>query len=107
MFLLLTIFYLLKRFGVIRVFLSPRLILLARLRIPSAKTLPQDTKHSLYADDLAIWSSSPDPLNAAQKALDHLEEWSLKWCLSVNPAKCECCFFSTNPHQASHQPNSL
>jgi len=27
-----------------------------------AKTLPQETKHSLYADDLAIWSSSPDQL---------------------------------------------
>jgi len=49
----------------------------------------------------------PDPLKAAhtvQKALDHLETWSLKWRLPVNPAKCECCFFSTDPHQASHQP---
>jgi len=72
------------------------------------KTFPQGTKHSLYADDLAIWSSSsPDPLKAAhsvQKALNHLEEWSLKWRLPVNPAKCECCFFNTDPHQASHQP---
>jgi len=71
------------------------------------KTLPQGTKHSLYVDDLTIWSSSPDPLKAAhsvQKALDHLEEWSLKSCLLVNPAKCECCFFNMDPHQASHQP---
>jgi len=71
-----------------------------------AKTLPQEPKHSLYADDLAIWSSSPDPLkdvHSVQKALDHLEEWSLKWRLPVNPAKCECCFFSTNLYQASHQ----
>jgi len=30
-----------------------------------AKTLPQGTKHSIYADDLAIWSFSPDTLKAA------------------------------------------
>jgi len=50
-------------------------------------SLPQGTNHLLYADDLAIWSSSPDPLKAAhtvQKALDHLEERSLKWHLSVS-----------------------
>jgi len=72
-----------------------------------AKSLPQGTKHSLYADDLAIWSYSPDLLKAThtvQKTHDHLKEWSLKWCLPVNPAKCKCCFFSTDPHQASHQP---
>jgi len=58
-------------------------------------------KHSLYADDVAIRSSSPDPLKAThsvQKALDHLEECSLKWRLPVNPAKCKCCFFNTDPH---------
>jgi len=34
--------------------------------------------------------SLSDPLKAAhtiQKALDHLDEWSLKWRLPVNPAK--------------------
>jgi len=73
-----------------------------------AKTLTQRTKHSSYADNLAIWSSSPDPLKAAdtvQKAFNHHKEWSLKWHLLVNLAKCECCFFSTDPHQASHQPH--
>jgi len=38
------------------------------------------------------------------KSLDHLEEWSLKWHLPVNSIKYECCFFSTDPHQALHQP---
>jgi len=69
------------------------------------KTLLQGTSHSLYADDLAIWYSFLDPLRAAhtvQKTLNHLEECSLKWRLLVNTAKCECCFFNTDPHQASH-----
>jgi len=72
-----------------------------------AKTLSQGTKQSLYADDLAIWSSFLDPLKVAhtvQKALDHVEEWSLKWRFPFNPDKCECCFFRTDCHQASHQP---
>jgi len=42
--------------------------------------------------------------HSVQKALNHLEEWSLKWRLSDNPAKYEWCFFSTDPQQASHQP---
>jgi len=75
------------------------------MSLTSLKTIPQGTKHSLYADDLA-WSSSPDQLKGAhsvQKAPDHIEEWSLKWRFPVNPAKCEsCCFFNTDPHQASH-----
>jgi len=54
-----------------------------------ARTLPQGIIHSLYADDLSIWSSYPDPLNAAvhavQKAIDLLEQWSSKWHLSVKP----------------------
>jgi len=42
-----------------------------------ARTLSQGTNYSLYADDLAIWSSSPDPLKAVhtvQKALNHLKK---------------------------------
>jgi len=56
-----------------------------------ARSRPEETNHSLHADDLAMWFSSPNPLKAAQtvqKALDHLKEWSLKWHLPVNPAKC-------------------
>jgi len=62
-----------------------------------ARNRPQETNHSLYADNLAIWSSCPGLLKAAQTvqmALDHLKEWTLKWRLSVNPVKYECCFFS-------------
>jgi len=42
--------------------------------------------------------------HTVQKAFDYFEELFLKWRLPVNPAKCECCFFSIDPHQALHQP---
>jgi len=74
-----------------------------------AKSLPQrPSTHSM----LMISPSGLPPLTrhslkaayTVQEALDHLEEWSLKWRFSVNPATCKCCFFSTDLHQASHQP---
>ena len=61
----------------------------------------------LYVDNLAIWSSSPDPLKASsvvQSYLTVLETWSNLWRLPLNPKKCEFSFFSTDPHQASFQP---
>ena len=71
------------------------------------KDLPRDAHASLYADDLAIWSSSPDPLKATsvvQSSLAVLETWSNLWRLPLNPKKCESSFFSTDPHQATFQP---
>ena len=65
---------------------------------------------SLYADDLAIWSSSPlvsTAVEATQGALFQLEHWSEYWCLPLNPSKCEAFFFSVDPHQANLQPNLL
>ena len=62
---------------------------------------------SLYADDLAIWSSSPTAVEATQGALFRLERWSEYWCLPLNPSKCEASFFSVDPHQANLQPNLL
>ena len=65
---------------------------------------------SLYADDLAIWSSSPlvpTAVEATQGALFRLKRWSEYWCLPLNPSKCEATFFSVNPHQANLQPNLL
>ena len=46
---------------------------------------------SLYADNLAIWSSSPlvpTAVEATQGSLFQLERWSEYWCLSLNPSKC-------------------
>ena len=71
------------------------------------KDLPRGAHASLYADDLAIWSSSPDPLKASsvvQSSLTVLETWSNLWRLPLNPKKCESSFFSTDPHQATFQP---
>ena len=67
-------------------------------------SLPSSVSCSLYADDLAIWSSSPSvptAVEATQGALFRLERWSEYWCLPLNPSKCEVSFFSVNPHQAN------
>ena len=64
----------------------------------------------LYADDLAIWSSSssvPTAVEATQGALFRLKRWSEYWCLPLNPSKCEASFFSVDPNQANLQPNIL
>ena len=73
-------------------------------------SLPSSISCSLYADDLAIWSSSPSvptAVEATQGALFRLECWSEYWCLPLNSSKCEASFFSVDPHQANLQPNLL
>ena len=73
-------------------------------------SLPSSVSCSLYANDLAIWSSSPSvptAVEATQGALFPLERWSEYWCLPLNPSKCEASFFSVDPHQANLQPNLL
>ena len=64
-------------------------------------SLPSSVSCSLYADDLAIWSSIPTAVEATQGALFRLERWSEVWCLPLNPSKCEASFFSVDPHQAN------
>ena len=71
--------------------------------------LPSSVSCSLYADDLAIWCSSPSvptAVEATQGALFRLERWSEYWCLPLNPSKCEASF-SVGPHQVNLQPNLL
>ena len=70
--------------------------------------LPSCVRCSLYADNLAIWSSSPSvptAVVATQRALFRLERWSEYWCLPINSRKWEASFFSVDPHQANLQPN--
>ena len=72
--------------------------------------LPSSVSCFLYADDLAIWSSSPSVptvVEATQGALFRLERWSEYWCVSLNLSKCEVFFFSVDPHQAKFQPSFL
>ena len=73
-------------------------------------SLPSSVSCSLYADNLAIWSSSPTiptTVEATQGALFRLERWSEYWCLPLNPSKCEAPLLSVYPNQANLQPNSL
>ena len=70
--------------------------------------LPTSVKTSLYADDLAIWASSPSvecATSTVQAALNRLVEWSSKWRLSLNPLKCETSFFGLDPYQSRRQPS--
>ena len=70
-------------------------------------SLPSSVSCSFYADNLAIWSSSPSvgtAVEATQVALFRLERSSEYWCLPLNPSKCEVSFFSVDPHQAHLQP---
>ena len=73
-------------------------------------SLPSSVSCSLYADNLAIWFSSPSvptAVETTQGALFRLERLSEYWCLPLNPSKCEAFFFSVDPHQANLQPNLL
>ena len=72
-------------------------------------SLPSSVSCSLYADDLAIWSSSPSvptAVEATQGALFRLERWSEYWCLPINSSKCEASF-SVDSHQVNLQPSLL
>ena len=82
--------------------LGPVLFSLFINNLPAS--LPSSVSCFLYADDLAIWSSSllvPTAVEASQGALFRLECWSEYWCLPLNPSKCEASSFSMDPHQAN------
>ena len=67
-------------------------------------SLPSSVSCSLYADNMAIWSSSPSvptAMEATQGALIQLDRWSEYWGLPLNPSKYEVSFFSVDPHQAN------
>ena len=71
------------------------------------ESLPSSVSCSVYAGDLAIWSSSPSvptAVEATQGALFCLERWSEHWFLPLNPSKCKAFFFLMDPHQANLQP---
>ena len=88
--------------------LGPVLFSLFIINLPAS--LPSSVRCFLYADNLAIWSSSPSvptAVEATQGALFQLECWSEYWCLPLNPRKCEASFFSVDPHLVNLQPNLL
>ena len=72
-------------------------------------SLPSSVSCSFYADDLAIWSSSPSvptAVYATQGALFRLERWSEYWCLPLNRSKCEASLFSVDPTRLTSSPTS-
>ena len=88
--------------------LSPLLFSLFINDLPAS--LPSFVNYSLYADDLAIWSSSPSvptAVEATQGALFRLERWSKYWCLPLNPRICEATFISMDLQLAHLQLNLL
>ena len=87
---------------------GPILISLFMNDLPAS--LPSSISCSLYADDLAIWSSSPSvpiAVEATQGALIRLNHWSEYRCLPLNSSKCEASFLSVDPHLPNHHPNLL
>ena len=88
--------------------LGPVLFFLFINDLPAS--LSSSVSCSLYADDLAIWSSFPSiptAVKATEGALIRLKRWSEYWCLPLNSSKCGASFFSVDPHQANLQPNLL
>ena len=70
-------------------------------------SLPSSVSCSFYADDLAIWSSSPavpTVVEVTQGALFRLKRWSEYWCLPLNPSKCEASSFSWIPTELTFSP---
>ena len=58
---------------------------------------PRNLKYSLYADDVAIWHSSPNARFSAsrvQLALDSLQEWSDEWGFKFSELKSTVVLFS-------------
>ena len=60
----------------------------------------KDIAFAAYADDVCLWASAhPGQCAVArvQCALRQIDQWSSKWRLAINPAKCEALSFSFVP----------
>jgi ribonuclease HI len=67
----------------------------------------RDTKISLFADDLALWSQHPKVESATstqQASLNALETWAKKWHMTISLDKTESSLFTNDTHQAKLQP---
>ena len=87
--------------------LSPLLFLIAANSVASCSG---DCHMSLYADDVAIWSSSrslPDACQRVAASTERVFEWSKEMKLTLNVEKCEATFFSTDTHEASFVPTVI
>ena len=69
--------------------------------------IPPEVMVSLFADDVALYSSSIDLATAEariQEALNVVAQWCTKWNLTISVGKCEASFFSTNSHESKWRP---
>ena len=69
--------------------------------------IPSGVHYSLYADDGALWTSSPDlrvALDKMQLALDSISKWSHIWGLSISPTKTNAIIFT---NRATNSPQNL
>ena len=70
-------------------------------------SMPKSVEASLFADDLAIWSSHQNidvARSILQKGLDKLVKWTDTWKMQVNCTKCEVTFFTNAPNEAKYSP---
>ena len=71
--------------------LSPTLFCIMINDILSSTPVPRNLKYSLYADDCAIWHSSPYAQFSAgriQLALDSVQLWASRWGFKFSVNKC-------------------
>ena len=73
-------------------------------------SFPPGVETSMYADDLAIWSSHQDIREAEkllQVALDALDSWAEKWKMTVSLEKTVSTIFSLDPAETHHEADLL
>ena len=54
---------------------------------------------SQYADDVGLWVSSPEVSTSAkdmQEAITKLEQWCIKWRVTLSPAKSQLIVFTND-----------
>ena len=64
---------------------------------------PPDVQVSMYADDIAIWSTKKkfaECQEALQPVLDDITEWCRKWKVMPSVSKCSVTTFSLNTHES-------
>ena len=72
-----------------------------------AEILPEEAQVAIFADDVTLLTTHRDKPQAAaglQSLVDRVAAWSAEWKLTLNPDKCEVCFFSTDTKEANWSP---
>ena len=71
-------------------------------------TFPPGVETSMFADDLAIWSSRQNIAEVEgrlQQALESLAAWAEKWKLTVSLEKTVSTIFSLDPAETRREAN--